>query len=211
MDKLEIKQGSFIQQTQYFIPMEIDLTVLPARLGIWFFHLSRRTTVIQDLLVRRQFSLVPDNRTNVNVEACSRKSDISSNCTYISRWSDISPTCTISLGGLISSGVLTLKSTGGPLLSVLNAKHRACSKRGNVAQSFLDRPPGEAGSSPGISGYPPVLNIQFHKQLTDMFTGGPLLSVLKPKHNACWKPGNVAQSFLDKPPGLEGEGPGLSG
>jgi hypothetical protein len=39
-------------------------------LGIWFFHLSRRTTVIQDLLVRRQFSLVPDNRTNVNVDAC---------------------------------------------------------------------------------------------------------------------------------------------
>jgi hypothetical protein len=35
----------------------------------WFFHLSRRTTVIQDLLVRSQFSLVPDNRTNVNVEA----------------------------------------------------------------------------------------------------------------------------------------------
>ena len=34
-----------------------------------FFHLYRRTTVIQDLLVRRQFSLVPDNRTNVNVEA----------------------------------------------------------------------------------------------------------------------------------------------
>jgi hypothetical protein len=37
--------------------------------NIWFFHLSCRTTVIQDLLVRRQFSLVPDNRTNVNVEA----------------------------------------------------------------------------------------------------------------------------------------------
>jgi hypothetical protein len=35
-----------------------------------FFHLSRRTTMIQDLLVRRQFSLVPDNRTNINVEAC---------------------------------------------------------------------------------------------------------------------------------------------
>jgi hypothetical protein len=34
-----------------------------------FFHLSRRTTVIQDLL--RQFSLVPDNGTNFNVEACS--------------------------------------------------------------------------------------------------------------------------------------------
>jgi len=34
-----------------------------------FFHLSRRTTMIQDLdlLVRHQFSLVPDNRKNVNV------------------------------------------------------------------------------------------------------------------------------------------------
>ena len=35
MGKLEIKQGSFIQQTQYFIPMEIDLSVVPARLGIF--------------------------------------------------------------------------------------------------------------------------------------------------------------------------------
>ena len=34
MDKLEIKQGSFIQQTQYFITVEIDLPVVPARLGI---------------------------------------------------------------------------------------------------------------------------------------------------------------------------------
>jgi hypothetical protein len=34
MDKLEMKQGSFIQQNQYFIPMEIDLSVVPARLGI---------------------------------------------------------------------------------------------------------------------------------------------------------------------------------
>ena len=34
-----------------------------------FFHLSRRTTMVQDLFVRRQFSLVPDNRANVNVEA----------------------------------------------------------------------------------------------------------------------------------------------
>jgi hypothetical protein len=33
------------------------------------FHLSHRTTVVQHLLVRRQFSLAPDNRTNVNVEA----------------------------------------------------------------------------------------------------------------------------------------------
>jgi hypothetical protein len=40
--------------------------------NLWFFHLSHRTTVIQDLLVRRQFSLVPDNRTNVNVEAWNR-------------------------------------------------------------------------------------------------------------------------------------------
>ena len=71
MDKLDIKQGSFIQQTQYFIPVEIDLSVVSALLGISdFFHLSRRTTVIQDILVRRQFSLVPDNRTNVNVKAC---------------------------------------------------------------------------------------------------------------------------------------------
>ena len=41
------------------------------KVGQSFFHLSRLTTVIQDLLVRRHFSLVPDNRTNVNVEACS--------------------------------------------------------------------------------------------------------------------------------------------
>ena len=39
------------------------------KVGQSFFRLSRRTTVVQDLLVRRQFSLVPDNRTNVNVEA----------------------------------------------------------------------------------------------------------------------------------------------
>jgi hypothetical protein len=39
------------------------------KVGQSFFHLSHRTTVIQDLLVRRQFSLVQDNRTNVNVEA----------------------------------------------------------------------------------------------------------------------------------------------
>ena len=35
MEKLEIKQGSFIQQTQYFIPVEIDVSVIPARLGIF--------------------------------------------------------------------------------------------------------------------------------------------------------------------------------
>ena len=62
MDKLEIKQGSFIQQTQYFIPVEIDLSVVPARLGISDFFTCPVTTVIQDLLVRRQFSLVSDKR-----------------------------------------------------------------------------------------------------------------------------------------------------
>jgi hypothetical protein len=40
------------------------------KVGQSFFHLSCRKTVIQDLLVRRQFSLVQDNRTNVDVEAC---------------------------------------------------------------------------------------------------------------------------------------------
>ena len=39
------------------------------KVGQSFFHLSRRTTVIQVLLVRHQFLLVPDNRTNFNVEA----------------------------------------------------------------------------------------------------------------------------------------------
>jgi hypothetical protein len=35
------------------------------KVGQSFFHLSRRTTVIHDLLVRCQVSLVPDNQTNV--------------------------------------------------------------------------------------------------------------------------------------------------
>ena len=68
MEKLEIKQGSFIQQTQYFIPVEIDV---PSYRHVWeslIFSLVPSHNVIQDLLVRRQFSLVPDNRTNVNVE-----------------------------------------------------------------------------------------------------------------------------------------------
>jgi hypothetical protein len=46
MDKLEIKQGSFIQQTQYFIPVEIDL--------------SRRTDTYRNLI----FSLVPSDNHN---------------------------------------------------------------------------------------------------------------------------------------------------
>jgi hypothetical protein len=37
--------------------------------GNLIFSLVPSDTVIQDLLVRHQFSLVPDNRTNVNVEA----------------------------------------------------------------------------------------------------------------------------------------------
>ena len=41
------------------VGMYVDWSVVPARLGI---HLSCRTTVIQDLLVRRQFSLVSDKR-----------------------------------------------------------------------------------------------------------------------------------------------------
>jgi hypothetical protein len=50
--------------------------------NLWFFHLSRRTTVIQDLLVRRHFSLVLDNRTNVNVEACQAKYCVHSRFQY---------------------------------------------------------------------------------------------------------------------------------
>ena len=36
MDKLDSgdQTGLFIQQTQYFIPVEIDLSVVPGRLGI---------------------------------------------------------------------------------------------------------------------------------------------------------------------------------
>jgi hypothetical protein len=87
MDKSEIKQGSFIKQTQYCLPVEIDLSVVPARLGIWFFRLSHRTTVIQDLLFRRQFSLVLDNRTHVNVEACIFLFSTTTNLTtYPSSW-----------------------------------------------------------------------------------------------------------------------------
>ena len=44
MDKLEIKQGSFIQQTQYFIPVETDLSVVPARLFFSFVPSDNRNT-----------------------------------------------------------------------------------------------------------------------------------------------------------------------
>jgi hypothetical protein len=46
---------------QYIFIIENSLQ----KVGQSFFHLSRQTTMIKDLLVQRQFSLVPDNRTNV--------------------------------------------------------------------------------------------------------------------------------------------------
>jgi hypothetical protein len=58
----------FVKMTkQHIFILENNLQ----KVGQSFFHFSRQTTVIQDLHFRRQFSLVPDNRTNVNVEACS--------------------------------------------------------------------------------------------------------------------------------------------
>ena len=56
---IKINYGQIGDQTGLFY------TTNPVFYTSWnrFFHLSRRTTVIQDLLV-------PDNRTNVNVEAC---------------------------------------------------------------------------------------------------------------------------------------------
>ena len=71
MVKLEIKQGSFIKQNPVFYTSGNRFFRHTGTFeNLWFFHLSRQTTVIQDILVRRQFSLVPDNRSNVNVEAC---------------------------------------------------------------------------------------------------------------------------------------------
>ena len=55
MDKLEIKQGSFIQQTQYFIPVEIDLYVVPARLGISDFFTCPIGLISLRLGFRRHF------------------------------------------------------------------------------------------------------------------------------------------------------------
>jgi hypothetical protein len=52
MDKLEIKQGSFIQQTQYFTPMEIDMSVVPG-LNINVCPIPGKTDVGQvDLVLR---------------------------------------------------------------------------------------------------------------------------------------------------------------
>ena len=64
MDKLEIKQGSFIQQTQYFIPVEINdfYRICPSYRHVW------------ESLIFSNFHLSDVSfhwyRTNVNVEAC---------------------------------------------------------------------------------------------------------------------------------------------
>jgi hypothetical protein len=56
MDKLEITQGSFIQQTQYFIPMEIDLSIIPS---------SNNKTLNARLLARVRTRMTPE-RTRKN-------------------------------------------------------------------------------------------------------------------------------------------------
>ena len=69
MDRLEIKQGSFIQQTQYFIPVEIYLSVVPA-CSLWesdFFTCPVGQPLYKIYLSDISFHWY---RTNVNVEAC---------------------------------------------------------------------------------------------------------------------------------------------
>jgi len=46
---------------------------------------------------------------------------------------------------------------------------------------------------------------------TEMLVGGPELSVRNAKHKACGKLSSTTQSRRERPPGLEGELPGLSG
>jgi hypothetical protein len=53
-----MKLKSVKMTNQYIFIIENNLQ----KVGQSFFHLSHRTTVIQDLLVRRQFSLVSDKR-----------------------------------------------------------------------------------------------------------------------------------------------------
>ena len=68
MDKLEIKWGFFIQQTQYFIPVKIDLSIVLARLGISdFFTCPVGQPEYNIYLSDVSFHWY---RTNVNVEAC---------------------------------------------------------------------------------------------------------------------------------------------
>ena len=76
---IKINYGQIADQTGLFYTNPVFYTSgnrFVRRTGTFgnlrFFHLSRWTIVIQDLLVQRQFSLVPDNRTNVNVEAWSK-------------------------------------------------------------------------------------------------------------------------------------------
>jgi len=46
---------------------------------------------------------------------------------------------------------------------------------------------------------------------TAISVGGPELSVRNAKHKACGKLSRTTQSWRDRPPGLDGELPGLSG
>ena len=48
--------------------------------------------------------------------------------------------------------LLTATSSGGPELSVRNAKHSASGKLSMTTQSSLERPPGLAGLGPGLLG-----------------------------------------------------------
>ena len=53
--------------------------------------------------------------------------------------------------------------------------------------------------------------ISFQMIQTSKFSGGPELSVLKPKQRAWEKPGTTVQSCRDAPPGWAGSGPGFRG
>jgi hypothetical protein len=59
MDELEIKQGSFIQQTQYFIQVEIDLSSVSARLRIFSLVLldNRGFNILRDRVLKQASTL----------------------------------------------------------------------------------------------------------------------------------------------------------
>ena len=65
MDKLEIKQGSFHTNPVFYTSGNRYVRRTATFGNLWFFHLSHRATVIQDLLVRHQFSLVSDKHVKV--------------------------------------------------------------------------------------------------------------------------------------------------
>jgi hypothetical protein len=77
---LEIKQGSFIQQTQYFIPVEIDLSVVPARLEIYDFFtcpVGQRNTRsnYQSILHQKHYDFTDENN-KVSFEGLPHKSSL---------------------------------------------------------------------------------------------------------------------------------------